>query len=117
MKKYLFSSLLFSFCSIFLFFTPEIAKANKIIDSKNWQAHACFFVERGLEIRYYVITKNTKDTKAPAEVVIDKVKYPLYKTKTEAIEAVKFSSIKNDYTIVYVVSDKKKDPEIVAIAD
>lgn len=73
------------------------------------------FSERGLEIRYYVFDK--KNTPIPSEITIDKVKYPLYKSKEDAVQSVTASGLKKDYTIVYVVSDKSKTTEVIAIAD
>ncbi|MES2836454.1 MAG: hypothetical protein V4667_02935 [Bacteroidota bacterium] len=73
------------------------------------------FSERGVEIRYYVF--DTKPKTIPSEIVVDNVKYALYKTKEEAIETVKYSGVKKDYTVVYVVSNKVKSIEIIAIVD
>ncbi len=72
-------------------------------------------VERGLEIRYYVFNKKTGTI--PSEITIDKVKYTLFKSKEEAIQSVKYSTPKKDYTIVYVVSEKIQSAEIIAITD
>jgi hypothetical protein len=73
------------------------------------------FTERGLEIRYYVLDKKSSATGIPSEVIIDKVTYKLYKTREEAINAVTHANPKKDYTVVYVVSDKKKSTELVTI--
>lgn len=103
------------FLAIFINSTTLFAKSNDAFMKVKSNDLAEQLSERGLEIRYYVFTK--KPATLPTEVVVDKVKYPLYKTKAEAIESIKFSGLKKDYTIVYVVSDKKKDSEIVALAD
>lgn len=80
-------------------------------------SHFNFFSEtsRGLEIRYIVIQE--KKDKEKVEIIIDSVKYPLFKTKELAIESVKYANLKKDYTIVYVLSETQKKTEIISIPE
>jgi hypothetical protein len=72
-------------------------------------------VERGLEIRYMIITDKNESEKK--DITIDGVTYPLFKTKELAIETTKYANPKKDYTVVYVLTDKKKNTEIISISE
>lgn len=71
------------------------------------------YVERGIEIRYY-FHKNAS-VPPPQEIIVNEVKYPLYKSREIAIETIKNASIKKDYSIVYVISVEEKNTEIISI--
>lgn len=72
-------------------------------------------IERGVEIRYYVLVNSSE--KMPITVTIENINYDLYKSKTEAINAIKNAVLKKDYSIVYVISEKAKETEYVVIDD
>lgn len=72
-------------------------------------------VIRGLEIRYVVL--EDKKILEKKEIIIEGVTYNLFKTREDAIETTKYSNLKKDYTIVYVISDKKRATEIISISD
>lgn len=80
------------------------------IPTKN---HILFQTERGIEIRYIILKDQV--AKEKNELSIDGIKYPLFKTKESAIESIKYANPKKDYTVVYVLTDKKKNTEIIAI--
>lgn len=77
--------------------------------------HFNFFSERGLEIRYIIIQGKTDQEKD--EIIIDNIKYPLFKTKESAIETIKYANPKKDYTIVYVLTEIQKKTEIISIPE
>lgn len=103
--RILFSFISFSFSVISLSATTlhtPIAQNQSLIQT-----------ERGLEIRYIILTD--KIAKEKNEIIVEGVKYFLFKTKEAAIENIKYASPKKDYTIVYVLTEKKKNTEIIAI--
>lgn len=71
---------------------------------------------RGIEIRYTKVELKPGEA-LPREITIDDVKYPLYKTKEEAVTAVKNSAIRKDLTVVYVLSEVEKDTEKFDISE
>lgn len=66
-----------------------------------------------IEIRYIVL-KDFKQ-KNSKEITIKGIKYSLYKTKEEAIYSVSNSEIKRDLVVVYVITDKNRETEIVEL--
>lgn len=72
-------------------------------------------IERGLEIRYYVLISSAKNI--PTVITIENKSYDLYKSKTEAINAIKNATLKKDFSIVYVISEQAKETEYVVIDD
>lgn len=102
------------FLTGYLFFL-NILNSRNIPDCHASVCHYNFFSEttRGLEIRYIIIPE--KKDKEKDEIIIDNVKYPLFKTKDSAIEYVTYAILKKDYTIVYVLTEKQKETEIIAI--
>ncbi|MCD6018588.1 MAG: hypothetical protein K0S53_1709 [Bacteroidetes bacterium] len=70
---------------------------------------------RGLEIRYIVLEDEKE--KEQSEIMVEGKKYTLYKSKEDAIREVTMEKSKRDYRIVYVISEKKKNTEIVELTD
>ncbi|MDF2450500.1 MAG: hypothetical protein K0S26_4 [Bacteroidota bacterium] len=70
---------------------------------------------RGLEIRYIVLEDEKE--KEQSEIMVDGKKYLLFKSKEEAIKVVTVADPKVDYKIVYVISDAKKDMEVIELTD
>lgn len=103
--RILFLFISFSFSAIYFF---ALNAPISIVQKKSVSQ-----TERGLEIRYIILTD--KIAKEKNEIVIDSVKYFLFKTKESAIESIKYSNQKKDYIIVYVLTEKKKNTEIIAI--
>ena len=104
--------LLFFFFSIFNHIdSKNRCKSNTLVFSSKF----CTKTTRGLEIRYIISLE--KLDKEKDEIIIDGIKYLLFKTRESAIESVKYNSLKKDYTIVYVISDIKRNTEIISIPE
>ncbi|OFY82871.1 MAG: hypothetical protein A3F72_01935 [Bacteroidetes bacterium RIFCSPLOWO2_12_FULL_35_15] len=103
--------------AIFIVVTNNLVISNpKVSLPFNTEPHLkqlYFIVERGLEIRYYVL--NSPSDVIPTVINIENINYDVYKTKTEAINAIQNASIKKDYCIVYVISEQAKETEYVVI--
>jgi hypothetical protein len=71
------------------------------------------FVGRGLEIRYIVLKKSQDKTKNT--ISVEGKNYPLYKTREDAVNAVTNTNVKQDFVVVYVISEKNKATETIAL--
>jgi len=74
-----------------------------------------FITERGIEIRYYLV--DPRNFKYTEYIEIEGHKHRLYKSKDDAVNSIRNSDLKKDYTIVYVLSTTKKETEIISIED
>jgi len=105
---------LISLCLLFIIISFNAIGINKC-NSQNLFIANLQQVIRGLEIRYIVL--EDKKISEKKEIIIEGVTYNLFKTREDAIETTKYSNLKKDYTIVYVITDKKSATEVVSISD